>query len=154
MLTVTLKWPNPCGILFCIFISEQNCVIKYQCAVKIFLAANGIFTFGAMSKLWPHVTRLTTCEICDHMWTAWPHVNSVTTCDKCDHISLVSSHMTSVTTSWTTGHHGHLDIMDIWTSRTFGHHRHLDMWQLWPHLTHVTTCDNYEEMWHLTTCDN
>ena len=51
----------------------------------------------------------------------------VATNGKCDHMSLLSSHVTSVTTSWTFGHHGHKDIMDIWTSRTFGHHRHLDI---------------------------
>ena len=80
------------------------------------------------------LTHVKIMTLCDHMWPLWqvcPHVTTVNTPDKCDHISLVSSHVTRVTTSWTIGHHGHLDIMDIKTSWTFGHHGHLDITDIW-----------------------
>ena len=65
--------------------------------------------------MWQHATSLTTCDKCDYMWQVWPHV---TKCDKCDHIM-------DIWASWTFGHHGHLDIMDIWT------YGHLDMTDIW-----------------------
>ena len=75
-----------------------------------------------------HVTSVTTCDKCDHMWQVWPHVTmwpwviSVTTFDNYDHIWKVWPHVTSVVTVWTYGHHGHMDIIDIWISWIFGHH--------------------------------
>ena len=54
------------------------------------------------------------------VWHMWPNVTSVTTSDKYDYMDI-----------WTFGHHGHLDIMDIWTSWTFGHHGYLDIMDIW-----------------------
>ena len=60
------------------------------------------------------------------MWQVWPHVTNMTKCDKCDHMWPYYGHLDimDIWTSWTFGHFGHLDILDIWASWTFGHLGH------------------------------
>ena len=73
------------------------------------------------------------CSSSDNECTFWSAVEILISFDVHGHLDIwtFGHHgdldIMEIWTSWTFGHIGHLNILDIWTSRAFEHHGHLDI---------------------------